>query len=265
VFDGEMDNRKEKERELHDHLRGPLKDSPSFISNKKFYSISKANREYVEKWLIERCKGKRVLDYCCGNGDFSLWIADTGAYVYGIDISPVSIQNASNKAIQRRLADRIKFQVMDAEAMEYEDNFFDLIVVNGVLHHLDLRKAYTELARIIKPEGMIITTEALRHNIFIHSYRKLTPHLRTTWEVKHILGKKEVELAKNYFEKVEINKFFHLATIASVPFRNTSFFEPLRRILLAIDEILLRFPILKWQAWMVVFTLSHPKKQIAKP
>ena len=89
-----MENRKEKERQLHDHLRGPLQDTASFLSNKKFYSISKTNREYVQKWLIERCRGKRILDYCCGDGDFTLNLADLGATVYGIDISHVSIKKS---------------------------------------------------------------------------------------------------------------------------------------------------------------------------
>ena len=256
----EPEDRKKKERQLHDLLRGDLADDPRFTSNKKFYSISKSNQDYVKRWLSERCKGKRVLDYCCGNGNFTIWLAEAGAEAYGIDISPVSIENATKEAGHRRVSDKAKFLVMDAEATEFPDNYFDFAVVNGVLHHLELEKAYRELARILKPEGEIICTEALRHNMLIHLYRRMTPHLRTAWEVEHILGKREIERAKVWFNRVEILKFFHLATIAAVPFRKLPIFEPIRRSLSLLDEILLRLPFIRWQAWMVVFVLAQPKK-----
>lgn len=256
----QIQDRKEKEKELHDYLRGNLQDDSHYTSNKKFYSITQTNRDYVRGWLVERCKGKRVLDYCCGNGDFTIWLAERGAEAYGIDISPVSIENAQSKASTRGLEENIKFDVMDAEKTQFVDDYFDFAVVNGVLHHLDLEKAYRELARILKSEGEVICTEALRHNVFIHLYRKMTPHLRTTWEVEHILGKKEIEIAREYFNKVEVKKFFHLATIGAIPFRNSSVFEFIKRGLELVDKVLLRLPTLKWQAWMVVFILAQPQK-----
>jgi len=167
-----MQDRKENERELHDHLRGDLSDDPYYFSNRKFYSICQSNRDYVKRWLVGRCKEKRVLDYCCGNGDFSIWLAEAGAYAHGIDISPVSIQNATSEAVRKGFGDRVTFRVMDAEATEFTNDYFDFAVVNGVLHHLDLEKAYRELARILKPEGIVVATEALRHNVFFHCIEK---------------------------------------------------------------------------------------------
>jgi SAM-dependent methyltransferase len=256
-------DRKGKERELHDMLRGDLSNHPYYTSNRKFYSISQINAEYVKKWLSERCNGKKVLDYCCGNGDFTIWMAETGAYAFGIDISPVSIQNATEAASCRGLGDRAVFRVMDAEDTKFADDYFDLIVVNGVLHHLDLEKAYRELARILSPKGEIICTEALRHNPVIHLYRKMTPHLRSAWETEHILGRREIRKAHNHFGEIRIVKFFHLATIAAVPFRNLPIFPWLKIILARVDSVLLKTPVIKWQAWMVVFLLSDARKSAA--
>jgi ubiquinone/menaquinone biosynthesis C-methylase UbiE len=257
-------DRKTAERDLHDRLRGAGQYDPVYHSNKKFYSINQSNVEYVKSWLTARARGCRVLDYCCGNGDDALWLAEAGADVYGIDISPVSIGNAKAAATARGIEDRTTFRVMDAEATEFPDNYFDLVVINGVLHHLDLHKAYRELARILKPDGEVIATEALRHNMFIHLYRKLTPHLRSAWETDHILGKEEILAAKKYFRHVQIERFFHLATLVAVPFRGLSFFEPVRRGLEALDSFLLRLPGVKWQAWMVVFVLGSPNKRPSK-
>jgi SAM-dependent methyltransferase len=148
---------------------------------------------------------------------------------------------------------------MDAEAMTFPDATFDVIVVHGVLHHLDLDRAYAELARVLKPGGHVICTEALRHNPIIQRYRRRTPHLRTAWEVDHILGKPEIERARRYFDDVRVARFFHLATIAAVPLRGTAVFPGVLRLLEAADAVLLRIPGLKWQAWMAVFVLSRPK------
>lgn len=257
-----MEGRQEKERELHDHLRGDLVLDRHYQSNKKFYSINQSNKDYVKRWLSEKCYGKRVLDYCCGNGEFAIWLAEVGAEAYGIDISPVSIRNAQRHADVRSVGDKVRFEVMDAEATNFPENYFDFIVVNGVLHHLDLRNAYKELARILKPEGQAICTEALRHNFFIHLYRKMTPHLRSGWEIKNIMGKQDVDMGNDYFDSVDILKFFHLATIGAVPFRNLSIFETIRRGLEMVDSVLLKLPVLRWQAWMTIFVLSQPKKQI---
>ena len=261
----QIQDRKAIERDLHDQLRGASKTDQHYTSNKKFYAISQGNVDYVKGWLEARCRGKRVLDYCCGNGDYAIWLAEAGADAYGIDISPVSIENARAQAAQLGDSERATFRVMDAEATEFSDNFFDLVVINGVLHHLDLDNSYRELARILKSDGKVIATEALRHNVLIHLYRKLTPHLRSAWEVEHILGRKDINTAQKYFRGVEIAKFFHLATLVAIPFRNSPLFDPVRRTLETVDSALLKIPLLKWQAWMAVFVLSHPQKSAPRP
>lgn len=259
----QLQARKAFERELHDQLRGASRSDPHYTSNKKFYSINHTNTEFVRRWLAAQCAGKNVLDYCCGNGEYTVWLAEAGALAYGIDISPVSIENARTRAAQRGVADRATFHVMDAEATDFSDNSFDLVVINGVLHHLDLDKSYCELARILKPDGKVIATEALCHNAFIHLYRKLTPHLRSAWEVEHILGKQDIYAARKYFSDVKIDKFFHLATLGAIPFRNTPIFSPLLKTLETVDLVLLKIPFIKWQAWMAVFILSEPRKSLA--
>jgi ubiquinone/menaquinone biosynthesis C-methylase UbiE len=256
----QIEDRKLKEQELHDHLRSDLANDPYYTSNKKFYSISQSNNDYVKQWIAARCPGKRVLDYCCGNGQHTFRLAEAGAEAYGIDISPASIGIASAESAHRSFPGRLQFLLMDAEATDFPDSFFDLIVVSGVLHHLDLERAYRELARILKPAGEVICTEALRHNPFIHLYRKLTPHLRSAWETKHILGRSEIRRARRYFDGVDLARFFHLADLAAIPFRNSAAFSPLLRALESVDSVLLSLPVIKWQAWMAVFVLSRPKK-----
>jgi len=265
----ELEVRKQKEKELHNLVREEgLKLNESeyeyYTSNKKFYSIVRRSSAFVNQWLLHRCQNKRALDYCCGNGDMSILLAKNGAEAVGIDISDISIQNAKKKAVHEEVDKKTSFFVMDAEALGFEDNYFDIIICSGILHHLDIQKAYPELARVLNPDGECICFEALGHNHLINLYRIITPHLRTKWEAEHILRKEDIEMAKNYFKKAEILGFFHLATIAAVPFRNLPGFTTLLNLLERVDNVLLKLPYLRWQAWQVVFVLSQPIKNTKK-
>lgn len=257
-----MDNtelRKQKEIEFHDKLS--REDSEFFTSNRKFYSITRRSEDFKLNFAIKWGKGRRVLDYCCGEGATTLKLAEKGINVIGIDLSSESLKKAKEEAQKKGLNNRVSFLVMDGEKTEFEDNYFDLIICFGVLHHLDIRKAYLELARILKKEGKVICTEPLVHNPIFQLYRKFTPQLRTEWEVQHISSRKEIKIAEKYFGKVE-KKFFHLFTLLAVPFRNTFLFKPILWCLEVIDSIVLSLPGIKWLAWQIVFILSDPKKEV---
>lgn len=265
-MDASIDLRKKEEQEFHNKLRSDeLKQDAiayeHYTSNSKYYSIDRGNKQFVAKWLKERCKGKKVLDYCCGYGTYTFLCAEYGADAYGIDVSDVTIEKCKTSAAEKNLQDNTSFFIMDAEKMDFEDNYFDYIMCMGVLHHLDLQKAYMELSRVLKPGGQIICTEALGHNRIIQLYRRMTPHLRTKYEMEHILKMADLEKTKEYFGQVKA-QFFHLATLAAVPFRNTFAFDALLGVLESIDNVLLKIPVVREQAWMVVFQLSDPKEKI---
>ncbi len=260
-----MEERKRKEAEFHDIVRSKATlDDPAkrgyYTSNKKFYSIARASRLYFETWIRDRCSGKRILDFGCGDGEYTLLAAASNAIAVGVDISPVSIDNARSEAKRRHLADRTSFYVQDVEALDFPDASFDLVCESGVLHHLDLDKAFSEMVRVLKRDGQAICLEALVHNPLIHWYRKRTRHLRTEYEVEHILGVQDILRAHRYFEKVDIH-FYHLASLAAVPLRGSRMFHPLLSVLEAVDAGLLRLPLIQRQAWIAVFVLSGRKQQ----
>ena len=131
------------EARFHDELRGERSGDERYQANDKYYySVGKSSQQFVKGWIGERCKGKKVLDYCCGNGEFTRFLAQAGADAYGIDISPVSVDNARKAAAQQGLANCATFEVLNAEATEFPDNYFDYVHIDGVLHHLDLATSY---------------------------------------------------------------------------------------------------------------------------
>jgi len=230
------------------------------FSNMKFYSISKSSFAYRDSLLEPGIEGAVALDYCCGNGEVALQMARCGASkVSAIDISSVAVDNGNQLATSMGLGNKIKFEVRDAENTGFDSDYFDVIHEYGALHHLELDAAYKELSRIVNPDGRVVCTEALRHNPLIHWYRHRTPHLRTDWEVEHILGVPEIMQAKKYFESVNV-KFYHLFALAAVPFRKSFLFKPLLGVLNLADAIALRIPGFRRNAWVAVIELKGPKQ-----
>lgn len=271
-----MADRKLQEIEFHNLLRQDtpqqrwskegedrLKKNPLW-TNFKYYSVERQSIDVVEEFLQARVPGKRVLDYCCGSGVDTVKMAKMGAAeVCGIDISDVGIEHGRNAARQEGVEDRAKFFVMDAENMEFPDNYFDIIKIYGCLHHLDMAKAFSELSRVLKPEGTAIATEALGHNPLIQLYRVMTPRLRTPWEKDHLVQRRNLAQARHYFGSVHPT-FFHLFTLGAVPFRKTPLFLPMLAFLETVDSVVLKWSFVKYQAWQVVFTMGKPNKQAAR-
>jgi len=117
-----------------------------------------------------------------------------------------------------------------------------------MLHHLDLSRAFPELERILAPRGRIFAIEALNYNPAIRLYRRLTPEMRTEWEKNHILGLRDLEYARRFFDLGEI-RYWHIASILA------PHAMPLLPVLNGIDRVLTRIPLVRLMAWIFTFEL----------
>lgn len=235
------------------------------FSNMKYYSITASSEKYKQDWLRQHCnETTTVLDFACGNGENGLYAASLGAKCIGIDISPEGIQNARKNAEDLGVEDRADFMVMDGENLEFEDSTFDLGVEYGALHHVDLDKALKELVRVLKPGARMLCIEAMRHNPLIHWYRKRTPHLRTEWEVDHILGVESLDQMRKHFHQVNV-RFFHLTSLALVPFRKTPLFRWALPVFELVDRAVLSVPAIGKFGWIMIIELGSPRKSESGP
>ncbi|HLG17200.1 MAG TPA: class I SAM-dependent methyltransferase [Blastocatellia bacterium] len=243
------------DREKDFHNKAYADDSRRVVG--KYYSISRRSDEFYQQTLDSCAGGKKVLEYGCGTGSYAFFLAQNGATVTGIDISDVAVNLARQQANRRRL-DGLDFRVMNAEQLDFGDDSFDVICGTGILHHLQLDRAYAELSRTLKPEGRAVFVEPLGHNALINLYRKRTPELRT--EDEHPLLMRDVRLAGDYFGSVK-TRFFHLTSLAGVPLRRVPGFTVMLGFFEAIDRLLFMvLPFLKRYAWVVVLELAKPRK-----
>jgi SAM-dependent methyltransferase len=255
-----LSTRKKKELEFHDRDRdrkqiGTLdKDTyERFYGNKKYYQATALSKSYVDNWIARNAAGKVFLDYACGNGENALKAARAGASLsIGIDISRVSVVNATEDARVQGLSANTVFVQADAENTQLPDSSVDTIICSGMLHHLDLSYAFPELRRILAPGGKILAVEALDYNPMIKLYRKLTPDMRTEWEKAHILDLSDVKFASRFFDVKDV-RFWHISSIVA-PHMN--FALP---VLNGLDKLLTRLPGVRLMAWIFTFELHCTK------
>jgi len=117
---------------------------------------------------IGHVNGKKVLDYGCGSGWLGVYLAKQGAYIEGFDISGELIEVASLRAEANGVSHVCKFKKMAAEALEYPDESFDLVVGVSILHHVELGKATYHLQRVMKKGALAVFIEPLGENNFLN-------------------------------------------------------------------------------------------------
>lgn len=121
------------------------------------------------------CKGMKILDYCCGTGITAIYFALCGAEVWAFDASSGAIDIAVRSAEMSGVSKRTHFSVLDAQALPYENGFFDVAFCQSALHIIiDYPKCPYELSRVLKPGAKaIFCEEGLGYNPFLRPIRWL--------------------------------------------------------------------------------------------
>jgi ubiquinone/menaquinone biosynthesis C-methylase UbiE len=99
----------------------------------------------------------RSLEIGAGTGYFSLNLLQAGVVSHATctDISPGMVSTLNANAA--RLGLDVRAARADAESLPFADESFDLLLGHAVLHHLpNLRRAFAEFHRVLRPGGRIV-------------------------------------------------------------------------------------------------------------
>jgi SAM-dependent methyltransferase len=118
---------------------------------------------------LEPLSGCRVLDFACGPGVTSAWLAARGAEVLGMDVSARSIERA--RELCERLGLRARFVATSLDSFG-EGASFDRIFGRFALHHVDCDTVGLMLARLLKPHGRATFVETMDSNPILRIARR---------------------------------------------------------------------------------------------
>ena len=207
--------------------------------------------------LMGDIRGKRVLEYGCGEGWTTCDLAQMGATIDAFDISEQGVTKTKAALTRAGLSQRCTVRQMAAEQLDYPAETFDLAVGFAILHHLDVDRALEALYRVLRPNGRAIFAEPLGTNPVINLYRRITPQYRTPDEAPLVL--KDFRLQAKCFSGFEHYEYYFTALAALallyVPIARRAF-GPLNRALCRFDDWFLpRAGRLRSLAWYSVIVL----------
>jgi SAM-dependent methyltransferase len=95
--------------------------------------------------------GATLVDLACGTGSAALAAADRGAIVIGVDLTPELLAIAAFKDTD----ERISWLAADASDTELPGAAYDAVVSNMGIIFVDPDRQVIELARLLKPAGVL--------------------------------------------------------------------------------------------------------------
>lgn len=125
---------------------------------------SKALKAALRLLRKQNVEPKSVLDVATGTGDVAFHLHQDlpNSKIIGLDLSEGMLDVARRKLEKLAAADRelISFVKGDSLALPFDDNSFDLITVAyGVRNFEHLSQGYREMARVLRPGGVLCVIE----------------------------------------------------------------------------------------------------------
>ncbi len=194
-----------------------------------------------------------ILDNGCGPGYFSsLFLKDYD--VIGVDISREMLVHA-----KRNMG---KVVLANSEKLPFADNYFDVVFSRSLIHHLpNPRKGVNEVARVLRPGGRAVFIDPLSSPISYLPRKILSKTKYFSCEHKNFREEELTRMIKA--SGLEIIKKEYCAYIGYALVSTPDIFNPLRpipfkaniaKILMVIDEILSKIPVInKWMALGIIF------------
>jgi len=197
---------KSEEKNMHINIKSIL----NFPFTYRLWSnfvISKRKRNFFIKEHIRPVKGYRFLDIGCGTGDIIKHLPDID-YI-GFDMNKNYIDSA-----KKRFGKYGTFLCKKlSNAILNEFSLFDIVLADGILHHLDDSEALQlfEFAyKLLKKTGRLITKDGC----YINEQSKIVKFILSKDRGYHVRTKEDyLSLATKFFPNVKVSIYNNLLRI----------------------------------------------------
>ena len=200
--------------------------------------------------LLGDVRGKTILEYGCGDGENTVLLANRGAKIVALDISP-ELLDVARQRLEVNGCEGVDLLVGSAHCLPLPDKSVDIIFGMAILHHLDLELASREVCRVLKKGGRAIFEEPMRNSKLVSKVRGCFPKRGDVSPFERPLTAKEMRDFAGPCKYRPQTFQLPLSSFASlVPFRK----RQARRLGNRIDAYLLRqFPSLAYYGTINVF------------
>jgi 2-polyprenyl-3-methyl-5-hydroxy-6-metoxy-1,4-benzoquinol methylase len=175
------------------------------------HSNWRINRKEFLFRSLARHSPKRVCDFGCGAGETATELAAAGYRVTGFDISPEMIALARRRAELDHVADSTEFLVANAAELDLRSGNFDAILVQAVLHHIELPKGLATLDALLAPHGVAVINEPIAFSPLLQKIRDRLPVPKDISPNERQLNQADIAQIEAKFEVIE-KRHFHLFT-----------------------------------------------------
>ena len=166
--------------------------------------------------LLPEVRGLRGLDIGCGDGHNTRLVAERGAVMFGIDVSPTFVQRALAGGC-------VSCAVASGQSLPFSDGAFDFVTAfMSIMDMPQPERALAEGARVLRPGGFLQLS--IMHPCFFAPYRRL---------LRDAAGQAYAMEVGRYFDtEIRIDEWLFSAAPAEVkaglrPFRVPIFYRTL--------------------------------------
>jgi len=209
---------KMKESEIKQIIKDYYKDFAEGYGDE--YTTTLAGRYFLKektKHALKFAKFKKtdkILDIGCANGYYIFYLNKLGYNITGSDLSPECINVCKKRAEEQRV--KIDFVCTDVEDLKFKDNSFDGLISFSTLRYLpDMKKALSEIRRVVKPSGTILIDFPNKHSPWFLTFQKLATKYKLPHDQKCDKYYSANELKKIFkqagFKKIEIKAILFIA------------------------------------------------------
>ena len=172
------------------------------------------NRYY---WAKQYCQGKDIVEVACGTGQGLGYLNNIANSLEAGDYSDRILDIA-----RQHYKDRVVLKQFDAQAMPFEDNSKDVIILFEAIYYLpDAGKFIEECARVLRPNGKVLVATA---NKDLYDFNP-SPHSYIYYGIPEM-----VRLFKRYNFSC---KFFGYLSIAQTGWKQ-KIFRPVKKMAIAL-------------------------------
>ena len=118
--------------------------------------------DYMYSHIREKVRGKDVLELATGPGLIAKNVTEVTHRMVATDFSPDMIKQANKGENPVNLT----FEIADASNLQYEDHFFDVVIIANCLHIVpNPEKVLSEIERVMKKGGLLIAPNFIERKI----------------------------------------------------------------------------------------------------